>query len=42
VLAALQLPVILGQLFYWLVLKDDGREQIIWDACLYPGGKVLP
>lgn len=25
---------VLGQLVYWLLLRDDGRERIVWAACL--------
>lgn len=26
--------IVLGQLVYWLLLRDDGHERIVWAACL--------
>lgn len=34
--------IIGAQLVYWLLLKDDTRDQVIWDACLYPGKEPQP
>ena len=36
-IALLKVAFIMGQLFYWLILRDETREDLIWDACLYPG-----
>ncbi len=30
---------LLGNLFRDTFLRDDSRDEIIWDACLYPGSK---
>jgi hypothetical protein len=29
----------LAQAVYHLVLKDDGREEIVWRACVKPGSE---
>lgn len=34
---AFKLILIMGQLYWRLILKDDAREDVVWDACLYPG-----
>jgi hypothetical protein len=31
------LIVIGGQAVYWLWLRDDERDDVVWRACLYPG-----
>lgn len=36
---ALYLVIVGGQLFWWLILKDDGRDEVVWCACLYPGAE---
>lgn len=35
----LEVIFILAQAVYWLLLRDDLRDQVIWDACLHPGSK---
>lgn len=32
--------VVLGQLVYWLLLRDEGRELVVWEACVRPGGAI--
>ena len=29
--------LIIGQAVYWYLMHDDGRDAIVWNACLYPG-----
>jgi len=37
-LFALKFIFIMGQLYYRLILKDDGRDAVVWDACLLKEG----
>lgn len=30
----LKATVVMSQLVYWLVLRDETREDAVWDACL--------
>lgn len=30
----LKVVVVMSQLVYWMLLRDDGREQVVWNACL--------
>ena len=39
-LGLLKVAVIMGQLVYWLILKDDGRDEVVWDACVHPGRRA--
>lgn len=36
-LELLKLALILGQALYWNWMRDETRDEIVWDACLYPG-----
>ena len=31
--------ILLGQAVYWFLLRDDARDNVVWNACLYPGGR---
>lgn len=33
------IAVILAQGVYWCMLRDEDREQVVWNACLHPGAK---
>lgn len=32
-----KLWVVLAQAVYWFALREDDRDQVVWEACLYPG-----
>lgn len=32
-----RVTIILGQAVYWYLLRDEGRDEVVWNACLYPG-----
>lgn len=35
--AVVKLFVISGQWLYWTWTRDERRDDIVWNACLYPG-----
>lgn len=37
--ALLKVVVVMSQLVYWMLLRDDGREQVVYEACLWPEGR---
>lgn len=37
-MTCIQLVLILAQAMYWLWLREDNRDEIVWEACVHPGG----
>jgi hypothetical protein len=41
-LAFLIASVMYAQAVYWLLIRDDERDRVVWEACVNPGLVTVP
>lgn len=37
-----RLFIVVGQGVYWFWLREENREEVVWNACVHPGVIVMP